>query len=231
MKPLLTFFTVAAVLGVSAPTIATDNSPRVRVQVVGIVGHKNYDTFTKPLAGASVTSDGSEPSVTDGRGWAVIASRSCEVSVAARGFEPVRQRFAPDDAGPGCPSETTITLMSTAILMDPKLRRYVDVTVKDASTGRGLSGTTVACVLYYLGSGKPRLAKPKLTDAHGRARVEAYIRLDISSNHWWTSMDRIDLSVDKPHYASEIDTLPQIGRTDGLKPSTPLTAEFRLERS
>jgi len=123
--------------------------------------------------------------------------------------------------------------MSTAIMMDAKLRRYVDVTVKDASTGRGLPGATVASVLYYFGSGKPRLAKSKLTDARGHARVEAYVRLDLSSNHWWASLDRIDLAVDKPHYASEIDTLPQIGRTDGLTPGSKnkLTAEFRLQRS
>ena len=231
MKPLLTLFTLAAVLGVSTRSVAADSAPPVRVHVVGIVGHKNYETLTKALAGASVSSDGSTPSVTDTGGWATVASRSCEVSVAARGFESVRQRFAPDDAGPECPSQTTITLMSTTIIMNPKLRRYVDVTVKDASTGRGLSGATVASVLYYLGSGKPRLAKSTLTDTHGRARVGAYVRLDLSSNHWWQSMDRIDLAVDKPRYDSEIDTLPQIGRTDGLKPSAPLTAEFHLEHS
>lgn len=202
---------------------------QVRVHVLGIVGHRGYETITRPIAGATITTtDPLTPkTITDKNGWATIATRSCEVVVAAAGFEPTRQA-PPADIGPNfCEQSIEVQLMSTALLMDPKLRRYVDVRVYDAKTLRALSGVSVACVLYYDGAGKPRLATPRLTDARGRARVEAYFRLHLDTNLWWQPMDRIDLAASKPGYAAEIDTLVESSASRSANPSE---AEIAMER-
>lgn len=228
MWDVLRIMVSAGAVALLPQTIAAENVPSVRVHVLGIVGHKNYDTVTKSLAGARISSDAKQPVVTDASGWAEIRTRSCEIDVTAPGFEPTHQRIAPYDMQ-GCPNTTEVTLMSTAIITNTKLRRYVDVAVYDAATGRGLAGASVAGVLYYDGADKPRLSQARRTDARGHARIQAFVRLDLSSNHWWRSMDRLDLAVAKTNYVSEIDTITPIGTSDGLSPKAPLNFEIRLE--
>lgn len=206
--------------------LAVATAPAMRVHVLGIAGHHGYETITTPIAGAFVTSDGQPQTVrTDASGWANVSSNSCQIKAAAEGFEPADQQTAPADSGASCPNTAEITLMKTSLLTDAALRRIVDVTVLDAATVRPVPGASVACVLYYDGSGKPRLIYSQRTDARGRTRITAFVRLDLNSNQWWKSLDRIDLAVAKPGYVSEIDTLTPIG------PEKKLPAEIRLGRT
>jgi hypothetical protein len=156
-----------------------------------------------------------------------IATQSCEIEATAPGFEPARAA-PPADIGPQyCAQAIELRLMSTALLTDAKLRRTVDVIVYDAKTRRPLSGVAGASVLYYFGSGRPRLTMPKLTNARGRVRIEAYVRLNLDSNLWWQPMDRIDLAASKLGYEDEIDTVIEAAAT---RPTRPLEAEIEMGR-
>ncbi len=226
-------FTILFALGFFAGApferLAAADSYQIRVHVLGIVGHKGYETITRPIAGATITTtDPLTPkAVTDGSGWAALTTRFCEVAVTAAGFEPAR-RAPPADVGPNyCEQSMEVELFSTALLIDPKLRRLIDVRVYDAQTQRGISGVSVGCVLYYEGSGKPRLTKAKLTDARGRTRIEGYFRLQLDSNHWWQPMNRIDLATSKRGYADQIDTL--VESPTATSRATILQAETALE--